>query len=139
MDKFDQKILESLSENARQSNAEIARNIGLSRSAVSERIRNMEDQQIIQGYRVELKPEETNVAAYFQLSFSVSSCDAVISSIRTFKEVRYCHSTTGDVDMMIFAEAKSITELNTLRKHLEQLPNLDRIKTHTVLEERIRR
>lgn len=139
MDKFDQKILACLSDDARQSNAEIARKVGLSRSAVSERIHKMEDRQLILGYRAELKSLESKVAAYFQLSFSQSCCDEVEAILRPYREIRSCHSTSGEVDMMIFAEAEGIVELNDLRNRLEQLPKLTRIITHTVLEERIRR
>ncbi|MBF9002353.1 Lrp/AsnC family transcriptional regulator [Vibrio nitrifigilis] len=139
MDKFDQNILACLTNDARQTNAEIARKVGLSRSAVSERIRKMEEQKLILGYRADLKAQENKIAAYFQLSFSQSCCDEVEVIIRPYKEIKSCHSTSGEVDMIIFAEAEGITELNNLRNRLEQLPNLTRIITHTVLEERIRR
>ena len=139
MDKFNQKILSCLSDNARQSNAEIARKIGLSRSAVSERIQKMEQQQTILGYRAELKTLESKVSAYFQLSFSQNCCDEIEAILRPYREIRSCHSTSGKVDMIIFAEAKGIRELNDLRNRLEQLPKLIQIITHTVLEERIRR
>ncbi len=139
MNKFDQKILSCLNEDARQSNAEIARQIGLSRSAVSERIRKMEEQKIILAYRAELKSSEFKVSAYFQLTFSQNCCDEIELILRPFREVRSCHSISGEVDMMIFAEAEGIAELNALRNQLEKLPKLTHIITHTVLEERIRR
>ncbi|WP_342609556.1 Lrp/AsnC family transcriptional regulator [Vibrio tritonius] len=139
MDKFDQNIIACLTKDARQTNADIARKVGLSRSAVSARIRKMEEQQLILGYRVELKPQENKVAAYFQLFFSRSCCDEIEVIIRPYKEIKSCHSTSGEVDMIIFAEAEGIAELNHLRNRLEQLPNLIRVITHTVLEERIRR
>jgi Lrp/AsnC family leucine-responsive transcriptional regulator len=139
MDKFDQKILACLSANARQSNAQIARTVGLSRSAISERIHKMEDQQLILGYRAQLKSPDSKVAAYFQLSFDQSCCDEIEALIRPYREIKSCHSTAGEVDMMIFAEAEGIAELNSLRNRLEQLPQLIRVITHTVLEERIRR
>ncbi|MDC0612183.1 Lrp/AsnC family transcriptional regulator [Vibrio sp.] len=139
MDKFDQKIIACLSDDARQSNAEIARQVGLSRTAVLERIRKLEDSHYITGYRVELKPSVNKVAAYFQLAFTHSCCEQIEVIIRPYPEIKNCHSTSGEVDMMIFAEAESITQLNDLRLRLEQLPNLTKIITHTVLEERIRR
>lgn len=139
MDKFDQKIVDCLCANARQSNADIARTVGLSRTAVSERIRKLEEQGVIQGYRASIKPASSLVSAYFQLSFTHSCCEEVAKVIRPFKEVKQCHSTSGEVDMMIFAEAESIAELNKLRLCLEGLPHLTRLITHTVLEERIRR
>ncbi|OMH39206.1 Lrp/AsnC family transcriptional regulator [Motiliproteus sp. MSK22-1] len=138
-DKFDQKIIACLSQDARQSNAEIGRHVGLSRSAVSERIRKLEDQQHIIGYRVELKQPQSLVAAYFQLTFNQGCCDEISAILMSYPEIKSCHSTTGDVDMMIFAEAASMVELNNLRSRLEALPRLTRIVTHTVLEERIRR
>jgi len=139
MDNFDRKILTCLSDDARQPNAEIARKVGLSRSAVSERIHKMEDQQLILGYRADLKSPESKVAAYFQLSFNQSCCDEIEALIRPYQEIRSCHSTSGEVDMIIFAEAEGVAELNDLRNRLEQLPNVNRIITHTILEERIRR
>lgn len=114
MDNFNQKILACLSDDARQSNAEIARKVELSRSAVSVRIHKMEDQQMLLGYRAELKLPENKVAAYFQLSFDQSCCDEIEALIRPYREIRSCHSTSGEVDMMIFAEAEGIAELNNL-------------------------
>ncbi len=139
MDKFDQNILRCLSEDARQSVADIARQVGLSRSAVSERIRKLEQQRQILGYRVELRAPTGGVAAFFQLSFQQPSCEEVAGIVAGWPEVRSCHSVTGDVDVMIYGEAATMTDLNDLRNRLEQLPRLTRIVTHTVLEERIRR
>ena len=139
MDKFNQKILACLSDNARQSNAEIARKIGLSRAAVSERIHKMENNKVILGYRAELKTLENKVSAYFQLSFSQNCCDEIESILRPYQEIRSCHSTSGKVDMIIFVQSEGIKELNILRNRLEELPKLISITTHTVLEERISR
>ena len=58
IDSLNWKILKSLQHNARQSNAEIGRQIGISSPAVSERIRKMEDAGIIQGYHAFVSPFE---------------------------------------------------------------------------------
>ena len=50
IDSLNWKILKCLQENARMSNAEIGRRVGVSSPAVSERIKKMEDAEIIQGY-----------------------------------------------------------------------------------------
>ena len=49
MDSFDQKIIAALRENARQSSSAIAEQVNLSRPAVSERIKRMEEQGEILG------------------------------------------------------------------------------------------
>ena len=56
-DNTDLQILRLLQGNARISNAEIARRIGLAPSAVFQRIRKLEDQAVISGYHARLSPE----------------------------------------------------------------------------------
>ena len=50
IDVIDAKILTILQENARTSNAEIARQVDLAASAVFERIRKLEERGVIEGY-----------------------------------------------------------------------------------------
>ncbi len=52
MDKFDQAIINLLRQNARQSVSFIAEQVNLSRSAVSDRIKKLEQTGIIRGYQV---------------------------------------------------------------------------------------
>lgn len=56
LDDTDLHILELLQDNARTSNAEIARRVGLAASAISERIRKLEERGVIQGYSLRLDP-----------------------------------------------------------------------------------
>ncbi|HEY7368921.1 MAG TPA: winged helix-turn-helix transcriptional regulator, partial [Thermoanaerobaculia bacterium] len=56
IDTKDIEILTILQENARTSNAEIARRVSLAPSAVFERIRKMEDRGVIRGYSVSIDP-----------------------------------------------------------------------------------
>lgn len=58
IDAIDTQILSILQEDARASNAEIARTVGLAPSAVLERIRKLERRGVIRGYEVRLNPEE---------------------------------------------------------------------------------
>jgi len=55
-DDIDLRILVLLQENARIANAAIGRRVGLTPSAVSQRIKKLEDSGVIQGYRVHLDP-----------------------------------------------------------------------------------
>jgi len=139
MDKFDQQIIRCLSENARQSTTEVARQIGLSRSAVTDRIRKLEDSGVIEGYRVVLKAPENLVSAFFLLTFNKANNDEVLSQIQGLPEVRGVHIITGDIDMIVRVEADNMSRLNEVRNHLEGLAKLTRIFTCTVLEERLNR
>ncbi len=59
IDSLNWNILNCLQENARMSNAEIGRRVGISSPAVNERIRKMEDAGIINGYKMVVSPFET--------------------------------------------------------------------------------
>ena len=56
IDDIDGKILDILQENARTSNAEIARQVGMAPSAVLERIRKLEERGVIEGYHARVNP-----------------------------------------------------------------------------------
>jgi Lrp/AsnC family leucine-responsive transcriptional regulator len=57
IDEIDRQILSILQQNARTSNAEIARQVEMAPSAVLERIRRLEARGVIQGYEVRINPE----------------------------------------------------------------------------------
>lgn len=134
MDKFDQHIIACLKDNARISNADIARQVGLSRTAVTERIRKLEDTQVISGYQVQLNEKPANVAAYFILTFERPRCEEVVHQLRAIAEVKSVDGISGEIDLIIYAEAASMADLTRVRAELEQLEELCRLQTHTVLK-----
>lgn len=58
LDKTDQTILSILQENARTSNAEIARQIGVAPSCICERIKKLEQRGTLAGYHAAVNPQE---------------------------------------------------------------------------------
>lgn len=57
IDGIDLSILKILQANARTSNAEIARQVGMAPSAILERIRKLERKGVIQGYETRISPQ----------------------------------------------------------------------------------
>jgi len=139
MNKFDRHILDYLVGNARLSNAEIARQIGLSRTAVANRIKKLEKQGVIQGYYAQLQQSDHRVSAYFHLNFSHGSCEDLVAQIAVISQVRECHSAIGDIDMIIYAHAQSMEEMEEARLQLEKLPRLTSITTKAVYKKLISR
>ena len=112
MDKFDQQILQQLRQNARQSISDIAAAVHLSRSAVTERIRKLEQQKVILGYQVVLQSgAEAKVRAYFELQHKAARCQELIPFLRSFAELKSCHGISGEVDLMLLVEADSMARL----------------------------
>ncbi|MFA0112459.1 Lrp/AsnC family transcriptional regulator [Vibrio sp. 10N.261.46.E11] len=141
MDKFDRQILDILKINARCSVSDIARDVSLSRSAVNARIKKLESDKVITGYCAQVaEPNQTkNVCAYILLKFDMSSsdhnCESYATRIQSIDEVQWCHSISGETDMMLYVEVESMERLNQIRDHLQSYPELRHLMTHTVLTE----
>jgi DNA-binding Lrp family transcriptional regulator len=136
MDKFDQKILHELQRNARQSVSAIAESVSLSRSAVSERIKRMEDNGDILGYQVICKPQTTtSVKAYFEVRHGGYHCEAIAEHALKINGIKVCHGISGELDLIFYAEADSLTMLHNIRSQLDVIPNIGTITTHIVMNE----
>ncbi|MEZ8345213.1 Lrp/AsnC family transcriptional regulator [Vibrio splendidus] len=141
MDKFDRQILDILKTNARCSVSDIARDVSLSRSAVNARIKKLESDKVITGYCAQVtEPNQTkNVCAYILLKFDMSSsdhsCESYATRIQSIDEVQWCHSISGETDMMLYVEVESMERLNQIRDRLQSYPELRHLMTHTVLKE----
>lgn len=74
MDGIDSKILSLLHENARMPVAEIGRTIAMTQPAVTERIRKLEEQGIIAGYKAVLSPKKLGKDVTAFVLFKTSNC-----------------------------------------------------------------
>ena len=141
MDKFDRQIVDILKTNARCSVSDIAREVSLSRSAVNARIKKLESDKVIKGYCALVdEPNQTkNVCAYISLKFDLSSsdhsCESYANQIHGIDGVQWCHSISGETDMMLYVEVESMERLNQVRDQLQSYPELRHLMTHTVLTE----
>ena len=136
MDKFDQKILHELQRNARQSISAIAESVSLSRSAVSERIKRMEENGDILGYQVVCKtPETPLVKAYFEFRNGGYHCDEIAHAALQIEGIKICHGISGDLDLIMYAEAENILALHHIRNKLDAIPKVGTITTHIAMGE----
>jgi len=139
MDKFDREILNLLTQNARQSVTAIGEVIGLSRTAVNERIRKLEDLGVIQRYTIEVgdQAQQQKVCAYFEMTFRPFDLKAVKESIQAISEIRQAHALSGATDVLVYVEARSMERLMQVRQQLAELEHLEKIVTSTALEQMV--
>ena len=109
------KILECLQHNARQSNTDIAKQVGVTSPAVAERIRKMEDAGLIEGYYAKLSYFETGhqLKAIIILRAFMGKLKPFLEKVITFKEVVNCYRITGNENIVMEVVLKN-------QKHLEQ-------------------
>ncbi len=132
VDSINGKILKCLQENARLSNAEIGRRVGISSPAVSERIKKMEDLGIIEGYTTLVAPLEIGyqLKAIITLRAFMGKLKPFLDKVKTYDEVINCYRITGDENIVMEVVLKN-------QKHLEifidQLISYGETKTQIVL------
>ncbi|WP_187671348.1 Lrp/AsnC family transcriptional regulator [Zestomonas carbonaria] len=136
MDKFDRQILALLRADARTSVSQIAREVNLSRSAVSERIHRLEQDGVIQGYHAHIaEPGNGAVKAFLELFYKDNRCAEYVQLMRAFSEIRRCCGISGETDMLVYVEAPSMERLSEIRGEIERYPGIQKIKTHMVVQE----
>jgi Lrp/AsnC family leucine-responsive transcriptional regulator len=132
IDSLNWRILKCLQENARMSNAEIGRRIGISSPAVSERIKKMEDAGLIHGYKTLVSPFEAGyqLKAIITLRAFMGKLKPFLEKVKTYDEVLNCYRITGNENIVMEVVLKN-------QKHLEafidQLIVFGETKTQIVL------
>lgn len=141
LDDVDRQIISVLQANAREPITSLARKVDLSRNAVQERIRRLERQGAIMGYTVRLgrKDIEPGVKAYMLLYLEGPICERVLPSIERIPNIKLSQSLSGEIDMIVFAHARDLSELNGVRNELERIQGVRKVVTAPVLAERFDR
>ena len=115
LDEIDFKILEQLSDNARAPCVQIAKEIGISASTITNRIRRMEKQKTIQGYSALIHCEEMDFQS-FQLFIKAKDLTEdkrhkLFSYCNQHKNITFCIETIGEWNFEIIYELKDQKEL----------------------------
>ena len=121
MDKFDRQIIEILQGDARASVSDIAREVNLSRSAVTARIKKLEQDKVIFGLSLKSQSQITPqcqclFCAKIDTSASFHSCELYAHKIYLIPGVKWCHAIGGETDMMLYVEVESMAKLNAISR-----------------------
>jgi Lrp/AsnC family leucine-responsive transcriptional regulator len=137
IDAISRRILNILQGSARESNADIARQVGLAPSAVFERIRKLEDKGVIAGYEARLNPKALNLG---QVAFIYVRADEPIGSLRAGKElvripeVLEVHHIAGEDCYLVKVRVADTESLGTLlRERFGSIESVRSTRTTVVL------
>jgi DNA-binding Lrp family transcriptional regulator len=103
LDQIDVKILEILHDNARIPIAEISRQIAMSQPAVTERLRKLEDQGIISGYRTQLSPPKLGMHATAFVLFRTNRCPEFTAFCEASSEIVDLYRISGEHNFLFKA------------------------------------
>lgn len=114
MDELDQQLIALLRQDARLSVADLAHKLKVSRGTVTNRLRKLEDTQVIVGYTVRLKPEvhTERIRAWMGIQVEGNQTRRVIASLLGEPGVAALHDTNGRWDLLAELEVGSVQELS---------------------------
>lgn len=132
IDSLNWNILNCLQENARMSNAEIGRRVGISSPAVNERVKKMEDAGIVNGYKTIVSPFETGyqLKAIITLRAFMGKLKPFLEKVKTYDEVLDCYRITGNENIVMVVVLKNQKHLESF---IDQLISYGETKTQIVL------
>lgn len=138
MDQISRTILKILQKKARIPNVEIARQVDMAPSAVLERIRKLEQQDIITGYEVRLNPDkfDRNVIAFISVQVDPSIPENEISKpLTALPDIQEIHYVSGEDGYLLKARIRDAENLGRLiRNYIHPIPGVVSTRTTVVLE-----
>ena len=130
-DKIDDKIIEFLRNDARESFVEIGKKLKLSESAIRRRVKNLVDGGTIERFTVEMG-EANSTSAIVLISVDSSTDTSKVSTKLTkLIAVKTVYEITGQYDISVIIRASNITEINVCIDELRKIQGV--IDTNTVI------
>jgi len=135
LDETDVKVLKVLTEDARLSSRQIAKQCGISIGTVLSRIKRMEEGGVIKGYTALLDQEKLGyeLTVVTEITVSKGRLLEMENEIARIPNVCCVYDLTGLSDAAIIAKFKNREELSKFTKRLLSLPFVERTNTHVVL------
>jgi Lrp/AsnC family leucine-responsive transcriptional regulator len=137
-DDTDIQILQILQANARETQVDIAKAVGLAPSAVLERLRKLESRGLIRGYSADVDPKavDRGMLAFVAVrSAEAPGVDSVARELARLPDVLEVHHVAGDDCYLIKIRTRDAEHLGALlRTRIGRIPGVRSTRTTIVLE-----
>ena len=136
MDTLDQRLLALLRTDARASIATLAHKLGVSRGTVGNRITRLEDEGVIVGYTVRLRPdaEPDLITAWMNIAVDGNQTRAVIGTLLGEPGVASLHDTNGRWDLLAELRAGHLGELAEILERVRLIKGIANTETSIHLQ-----
>jgi Lrp/AsnC family leucine-responsive transcriptional regulator len=135
LDKIDLKILKILQENSKITNLDLSKKIGLSPAPTLERVKKLEQTNVIESYHAKVNPQSIglNVKTFVLVSLAWKKENALnhfLAKINEIDEITECYIITGEADFLVKIVCRDIpTYEQLLFKTLSQIEEIERLRT----------
>lgn len=140
IDAIDQNILHELQEDGRITNVELSKRVGISAPPCLRRVRALEEDGIIRGYRALLDEKKLGFDLMaFAMVHLVSQAEADLSAfserVQRWPLVRSCWMLSGEVDFLLLCVAPDLRTFQSFVLELTAAPNVRNVKTALTLKQ----
>ena len=127
LDSNDKQLLALLSANSRESTAELARKLGLSRSTVKDRMQRLEKKGVISGYTIRYSEDYASgqIRAQVLISYEPKLATQIVRLLRQLPTIKAVYAVNGIYDMIALVSADSTLDLD---QTLDQIGDIDGIE-----------
>ena len=141
LDKVDRKILRLLQDNGRMSMTELAEQVGMSVSPVSERVRRLERDGVITGYAARVNPQALGLGLLVFVEIKLRSKSGNIfddfrREVAKVPQILECYLVSGEYDYLLKMRLPDMAAYRDLLGNiLLQLPAAAESRSYVVMEE----
>ena len=139
LDDIDLQILHLMQANGRISNADLARELSMAPSAVLERVKKLEQKNVIMGYTAQINPiplqQKLLAFIFIKSTEGFGHNDKILTALSKIPEVQEVHIIAGeDCFLAKIRTTDSATLMEIMRNSLKKIPSIASTKTTIVLE-----
>jgi Lrp/AsnC family leucine-responsive transcriptional regulator len=139
VDAVDRGIIAALRENGRATYAELGRLVGLSASAVHERVGKLEATGVITGYHAVVNPSAVGLGVTALIGIhptDIADDDDVAEALALLAEVESCYRVAGDESFVVKVRVATVDDLERTLGRLRRIDGVARTRTTLVLSTR---
>jgi Lrp/AsnC family leucine-responsive transcriptional regulator len=141
LDEVDRRLVMTLSRNGRRSAAALAKDLGLSRQAVTERMRSLEERGVILGYRAEVNPLALGLSIRAQIRLALDGTATpqkekdVVRMLTAHPMVRAVSRVSGEDCFVADVVCRRIEDVSALLAQIKETRAIQGSRTAFVLEQ----
>jgi Lrp/AsnC family leucine-responsive transcriptional regulator len=141
LDRIDRNILSELQSDGRLSNIELSKRVGLSPTPCLERVKRLEKENYIMGYKAILNPEKLGSALLVLVEITLTKTspdvfDDFSKAVHELDVIQECHLVSGNFDFLLKTRVADMAAYRQLLGDtLLRLPSVSESRTYVVMEE----
>lgn len=135
MDSVDRQLISFLRDDARTPIATLAKQLGVARGTVQNRLAKLEAEGIIVGYTVRLRPqvEQHHIRAFMTVAVEGNRTEIVLRGLRGNPNVVALHTTNGRWDLVAELRTDNLEEFDRVLRQIGLMEGIASTETSLLL------